>query len=288
MILRSNIHGRVLALRSFCSTPPSLSGHNKWSKIKEKKGINDVKKNAAYTKASREIMTAVRRKSGGSADPEQNSALAAILRRLKDIPKENIQNALEKAVKKRDQRGEAIVYEALAYNKVGLIIECATPNPTRTVANIRHILSEHNAHITPVRFMFNRIGSVKAIAKNDELALITLIDIAMDNGAEDVQENLSTDTEVEFQVRTGFFQVNIEMNIRNSLPATGIARPTHDCMSAPGVCQTLLASEIVFAPFETDNTVGEEDPDMATKISDLVRELEDDEDTKRVWTSWTA
>jgi transcriptional/translational regulatory protein YebC/TACO1 len=50
----------------------------------------------------------------------------------------------------------------------------------------------------------------------------------------------------------------------------------------------LLASEIVFAPFETDNTVGEEDPDMATKISDLVRELEDDEDTKRVWTSWTA
>ncbi|KAJ7686601.1 transcriptional regulator-domain-containing protein [Mycena olivaceomarginata] len=141
MILRSNIHGRVLALRSFCSTPPSLSGHNKWSKIKEKKGINDVKKNAAYIKASREIMTAVRL--GGSADPEQNSALAAILKRLKDIPKENIQNALEKAVKRRDQRGEAIVYEALAYNKVGLIIECATPNPTRTVANIRHILSEH-------------------------------------------------------------------------------------------------------------------------------------------------
>jgi hypothetical protein len=60
---------------------------------------------------------------------------------------------------------------------------------------------------------------VKAIAKNDELALITLIDIAMDNGAEDVQENLSTDTEVEFQVRTGSFQVIIEMNIGNSLPA---------------------------------------------------------------------
>lgn len=79
---------------------------------------------------------------GGSADPEKNSALAAILRRLKDIPKENIQNALDKVLeafrhlllhkpivsyssqanRKRDQRGENIVYEALAYNKVGLIM----------------------------------------------------------------------------------------------------------------------------------------------------------------------
>lgn len=67
-----------------------------------------------------------------------------------------------------------------------------------------------SAHITPVRFMFNRIGTVKAIARNDELALINLIDIAMDNGAEDVQENISTDTEVEFQVWTGFSELSLK------------------------------------------------------------------------------
>jgi transcriptional/translational regulatory protein YebC/TACO1 len=55
---------------------------------------------------------------------------------------------------------------------------------------------------------------------------------------------------------------------------------------APGVCQTLLGSEIIFAPVDTDSSVGEEDPDMATKITDLVREIEDNEDTKRVWSSW--
>jgi transcriptional/translational regulatory protein YebC/TACO1 len=109
-----------------------------------------------YNKATRDIISAVRRRvlsscshtypnyrtvGGGSADPEKNSALAAILRRLKDIPKENIQNALDKvvealgpfyftsplspahqAIRKRDQRGENIVYEVLAYNKVGLIM----------------------------------------------------------------------------------------------------------------------------------------------------------------------
>ncbi|CAK5279599.1 unnamed protein product, partial [Mycena citricolor] len=58
---------------------------------------------------------------GGSTDPDRNSALAAILRRLKDIPKDNIQNALERARKKRDQSGDDIVYEAMAFNSVGLI-----------------------------------------------------------------------------------------------------------------------------------------------------------------------
>ncbi|KAF7338466.1 hypothetical protein MVEN_02072600 [Mycena venus] len=238
-----------VAARAFSSSRSALAGHNKWSKIKEKKGINDVKKNAAYTKASREIMTAVRL--GGSADPEKNSALAAILRRLKDIPKENIQNALDKAIRKRDQRGEDIVYEALAYNKVALMI----------------------ARIAPVRFMFDRVGSVKAIAKKepDELALLNLIDIAMDNGAEDVKEILSTDTEVEFQF---------------TCPPESLGQLT-TALSTPGVCEALLASEVIFAPIDADSTVGKEDPDMANKIADLVREIEDDEDTKRVWTSWT-
>ncbi|KAJ7273507.1 transcriptional regulator-domain-containing protein [Mycena haematopus] len=218
-MLRSTTAIRLVAssLCSFSSAHPTLSGHNKWSKIKEKKGINDTKKSAAYTKASREIMTAVRL--GGSADPETNSALAAILRRLKDIPKENIQNALDKAIKKRDQCGEDVVYQALAYGKVGLMIECTTDNRARTTGNIRHILSEHEAHIAAVGFMFRRIGSVKVIAKKepDELALIKIIDIAMENGAEDITEHFWTDMEVELQVgQVALFQYQNDRE--NSLP----------------------------------------------------------------------
>ncbi|KAJ7046569.1 transcriptional regulator TACO1-like protein, partial [Mycena alexandri] len=247
---------------------------SKWSKIKEKKGKtgkNDLKKNLAYTKVSRDILGAVRL--GGSADPEQNTALAAILRRLKDVPKDLIQNALERANKKREQRGDDVVYEALAYNKVGLIIECNTDNPTRTVSNIRAILTEHDSRITPVRFMFNRLGSVKAsvsTAREDhEQALQTMIETAIFNGADDLEESLTTETEVEMKF---------------TCPPEALDELTQ-AMAAPGG-HHLLASEIIFAPVDPDSTVGEEDPGMATKIADLVREIEDNEDTKRVWSSW--
>ncbi|KAJ7694156.1 YebC-like protein [Mycena rosella] len=271
-MLRSNVHF-TFARRSFCSTRPSLSGHNKWSKIKDKKAINDGKKNLAYTRASRDIQIAVRL--GGSADPEKNSTLAAVLRRLKDVPKENIQNALEKASRRRDQRGDDVMYEALAYNTVGLIIECTTDNPTRTFADIRHILNEHSTRLAPVRFMFDRKGSVKVLMskqhENHEARLEALIEIALNNGAEDLDESSSTDAEVEMQFTCA----------PESLGQLTAA------LTAPGVCETLLASETVFTPVDTDNAACEEDPDMAAKITDLVKEIEENDDTKRVWLSWS-
>ncbi|KAJ7738472.1 YebC-like protein [Mycena maculata] len=265
-----------ISRRAFCSTRLNLSGHNKWSKIREKKGINDVKKNVAISKATRDIMTAVRL--GGSADPEKNSTLAAVLRRLKDIPKENIENALEKALKRRDQRGEDIVYEALAYNTVGLIMqvaECTTDNPTRTFAHIRQILNEHSTRIAPVRFMFDRKGTVKVLASKEredhESHLEALISTALYNGAEDLEELSSTNKEVEMQ----FTSTPEELG---KLTAA---------LTAPGLCQTLLASEIIFTPVDTESTISD-DPDLPTKITDLVREIEENEDTKRVWTSLVA
>ncbi|KAF8212450.1 YebC-like protein [Mycena galopus ATCC 62051] len=257
-----------VAWRSFSSTQSALSGHNKWSKIKEKKGINDNKKNAAYTKATREIMTAVRL--GGSADPEMNSSLAAVLRRLKDVPKENIQKALDRAVKKRDQRGEDVVYEALACGgKVGLIIECTTDNPNRTIGNIRHILSAHDARIAPVRFMFHRLGLVKVVTTQDNpLALEKLIETAIENGAE-TTEQFPTDTEMEFRVSKFTCLPEFLGELTTALSTSGA-----------GV--TLLASELIFAPIAGE---GKRDEEEAAKFSDLVREIEDGEDTKHVWTS---
>ncbi|KAJ6546475.1 DUF28-domain-containing protein [Mycena vulgaris] len=247
--------------------------YGKWSKIKDKKGANDLKKNAAYTKASRDITLAVRL--GGSADPEKNSTLAAVLRRLKDVPKENIQNALERAIRRRDQHGEDVTYEALAYNTVGLIIECTTDNPTRTFADIRHILTEHSARFAPVRFMFDRQGSVKVLVSKEhedhEARLEALIETALNNGAEDLDEISSTETEVEMQFTCA------PESLGNLTAA----------VTAPSVCETLLASETVFIPVDTDSTVHEQDPEMAARITDLVKDIEENEDTKRVWSSWS-
>ncbi|KAJ7098118.1 DUF28-domain-containing protein [Mycena belliarum] len=272
MLRSPNIHIVAFSRRSFCSSQLVLSGHNKWSKIKEKKGVNDAKKNLAYTKASRDIITAVRL--GGSADPDKNSTLAAVLRRLKDVPKENIQNALDKAARRRDQRGEDVIYEALAFNTVGLVIECTTDNGTRTFAKIREILNNHGARLAPVRFMFDRKGVVKVLSSKEhddhEARLEALIETALNNGAEDLDELGSSDTEVEMQFTCA----------PESLGQLTAA------LTEPGVCDTLLASENIFSPIDIDDAAPE-DPEMEAKISQLVKEIEENEDTKRVWLSWS-
>jgi len=108
--------------RSFFTQHPNQSGHNKWSKIKDKKGANDAQKSALYTRVNREIAIAVR--TGGSVDPEKNIQLATTLKKAKEqgVPKDNIEKALANCVKSKDLTGERLVYEALAYKSVGLVM----------------------------------------------------------------------------------------------------------------------------------------------------------------------
>ncbi|KAF7304725.1 hypothetical protein MKEN_01186600 [Mycena kentingensis (nom. inval.)] len=253
--------------RAFTSTAYVFGRHHK---VQAGKSANDSKKNEAITRATREIMTAVRI-GGGSPDPEKNSALAAVLRRLKDIPKDNIAGALEKAAKRRELNGENVVYEAMAYGHVGLIIECTTANPTRTAAKVREILSDHGCRLAPVRFMFDRVGLVTVLMnKNDELALSELVDYASDNGAEDWTEDLyDTEVQVQFKCRP-----------------ESLGQLTSALETSPGICRAMLGSEVVFMPVGVDNAAVEADAELAGRVMDLVREIEDNEDTRRVWTTW--
>nr|GAT61223.1 predicted protein [Mycena chlorophos] len=259
--------------RGFFIAAPLFAGHSKWKKIKERKGVADVKKNAAITRAQREILTAVRL--AGSADPEMNAALAAVLRRLKDIPKDNIKAALALAISKtgKSAGGENVVYEALALNTVGLIIECSTDNPTRTAAKIREILSTYNSRLTPVGFMFDRVGSVTVIIDktDDELGLISLIDYATDNGAEDYSEQ---DAESEIQ---------IQFTCR---PET-LGKLTSALENSSGLCRAVLGSELVFVPTGVDHWDVNEDEELVENLVDLQQELDENEDVRRVWSTWT-
>ncbi|KAG7452720.1 YebC-like protein [Guyanagaster necrorhizus] len=113
---------RVVPCRRFSASKVSLAGHNKWSKIKRKKGVNDASKSATISRAQRDILVAVR--TGGSTDPEKNLTLAVTLRRLKelDVPKDNIERTLARASRGKDKGGDAITYEALAFGSVGVIM----------------------------------------------------------------------------------------------------------------------------------------------------------------------
>ncbi len=120
-----------------------MSGHNKWSQIKRKKGINDSAKGKIYTKISKQIIQAV--KQNGSDDPESNFALKMAISsaREADMPMDNVKSAILKASDKSQKNTlESIVYEAYSYGNSSLLIECLTDNRNRTVANIREIIEK--------------------------------------------------------------------------------------------------------------------------------------------------
>lgn len=139
-----------------------------------------------FTKIGREITMAV--KSGG-ADPNGNSRLRAAIQngRAQNMPKEKIDNAIKKAVSKDESSFEETVYEAYAPFGVALMIECATDNPTRTVANLRMYLSRNNGSLGTtgsVGFLFERKAFFKLEDKGIDADELTLE--AIDFGAEEV------------------------------------------------------------------------------------------------------
>lgn len=126
-----------------------MSGHNKWSQIKHKKGITDAKKSKIFSKLVKFIAVEAKL-SGGKDSPGLRSAIEKA--KKVNMPSENI----ERAIKKASEPGEhmdAITYEAYGPGGVGIIIETLTESRNRTAQEIKHILSKHG-------FALGGIGSV--------------------------------------------------------------------------------------------------------------------------------
>jgi YebC/PmpR family DNA-binding regulatory protein len=152
-----------------------------------------------FTRIGREISIAVKQ---NGPDPDNNPRLRAAIQNAKgaNMPKDRVNAAIKKASSRDEKDFLEATYEAYAPHGIALMIECTTDNPTRTVANVRHILSKHNCTLGAagsVEFMFHRKGVFKIAAPNmnaDELELELI-----DHGAEDFAED-----EGEFYVYTSF------------------------------------------------------------------------------------
>ncbi len=119
-----------------------MSGHSKWSTIKRKKAATDAKRGAIFTRLAREIAVAARK---NGSDLEINFQLRLAVDRAKNanMPKNNIERAIKRGTGE-DKDGvafEDLNYEGYGPHGVALIIECATDNRNRTVADLRHILT---------------------------------------------------------------------------------------------------------------------------------------------------
>jgi YebC/PmpR family DNA-binding regulatory protein len=167
-----------------------VAGHNKWSKIKRKKGVNDQKRGALFTKLIREISVAAR---DGGGDPEYNARLRLAVDTAKSnsMPAENI----ERAIKKGTGELEGVSYEEATYEGYGpggvaLFIECLTDNTNRTVADVRHALGKFDGSLGTdgsVAWQFDRKGvlTIDASRYNED----SVFEAAIEAGAEDVTDD---------------------------------------------------------------------------------------------------
>ena len=163
-----------------------MSGHNKWSTIKRKKGAADAKRSKIISKIIKEIQIAVK---DGGPDPEGNPRLRLAITNAKgaSMPKDNITRAINKGKEKNAESFTETTYEGYLAHGIAIYIECTTDNLQRTVSNVRSIFNKYGGTLGTngsLNFLFERKG-VFSIPKGEldeeefELEMI-------DAGAEDI------------------------------------------------------------------------------------------------------
>jgi len=234
-----------------------MSGHNKWSTIKRKKEANDAKRSKMFTKIIKDITIAVRE---GGPDPDSNPRLRLAIANARGVnmPKDNIQRAINKATEKDFCNYVEIVYEGYAPHGVAIIVECATDNQQRTISNIRSYFNKHGGSLSTsgsLNFIFNQKGvfriSREKISNLDEFMLEVI-----DAGAEDVVDD--DDMVIIYTPRENFG------NMQKTLEKLNIEADSSKLERIP-------------------NTFVKVDKDQALKILKLIDLLEDDDDVQEVY-----
>lgn len=241
-----------------------MSGHNKWSTIKQKKGKNDAARAKVFTKIGRELIVAI--KEGGSADPSVNSKLKDCIAKAKaaNVPNDNIERIIKKASSDADATNyEAVTYEGYGPNGVAVIVEALTDNRNRTAGEIRHYFDKFGGNMGTsgcVSFMFSLKGII--VLDNEEGT------IDEDKAMEDILEAGGDD----FSFEDGCVEITTDPkeveNVANALRDMGYTVVSAEAEQVPSTYTTLT------------------DEDQIKKMGLLLETLEDNDDVQNVWHNW--
>ena len=164
-----------------------MSGHNKWSTIKRKKGAIDAKRGKIFTKIIKEIIIAAKE---GGPDPDSNSRLRLAIQNAKgaNMPKDNIERAIKKATGSEAENFIETSFEGHGPGGIAVFVECLTDNNNRTVATVRSAFNKHGGNLGTngsLSFLFERKGIFTI--KNEGFSLDDLELEVIDAGAEDIE-----------------------------------------------------------------------------------------------------
>lgn len=204
-------------------------------------------------------ITLAAKEGGGDVDTNAKLRAAVLNAKAHNLPKENIEAAIKRA-NGRDSNLSEISYEIKAQNGVMMIVDCASDNPTRSIANLKSYCNKHNAQIVPngsLEFMFNK-KAVFEIALNNELNMekieLDLIDFGLENiEIEDEKAILYADYKEFGNLSNGIKTLNLEL-LSSSL------------------------RQIPTSPIELNE-------EQTTELEKLLDKIEDDDDVQNVWTN---
>ncbi len=237
-----------------------MSGHSKWANIKRQKQAADLKRGNLFSKLSRAITVAVL-EGGKITDPEHNIKLRLAIERAKEanMPKENIQRAIERGIGKGDEALRELVIEAFGPAGIALLILVASDNINRTVSQIRQVLEHNGGKLgTPgsVTYQFNRCGLVIFL-----------------------KERVQEEAVFTFAEKIGAFDIDSDKDyFYVYFPFQNLGK-IKEAMTEGMVYQ---AAEIDFKP---NSSVAIADKDTAQKIISLINKLEELDDVQKVFSN---
>jgi len=241
-----------------------MSGHNKWSTIKQKKGKNDAARAKVFTKIGRELIVAI--KEGGSADPSVNSKLKDCIAKAKaaNVPNDNIERIIKKAANDNDSTNyEAVTYEGYGPSGVAVIVEALTDNRNRTAGEVRHYFDKFGGNMGTqgcVSFMFSQKGVLVIEREELEKDEDTVMSDALECGA--------SDFEADEDVFTIYTEPEDFGAVRDDLDKLGY---------------TFVSAELEMVPSTYTKL---EDEETATKMQKMLDMFEDNDDIQNVWHNW--
>jgi YebC/PmpR family DNA-binding regulatory protein len=166
-----------------------MAGHSKFKNIMHRKGAQDKKRSAVFSKLSREITVAAKM---GLPDPDMNARLraAVLAAKAQSMPKDNIQRSIDKASAGDAENYEEIRYEGFGPGGVSLIVEALTDNRNRTATNVRTAFSKNGGNLGAsgsVSHGFERMGLIEYAAAAGDAD--TVLEAAIEAGADDVESD---------------------------------------------------------------------------------------------------
>ncbi len=235
-----------------------MAGHSHWAGIKHKKGKADKQRSKIFSKLSKEITVAAKL---GDKDPAMNPRLRSAVQaaRSANMPKDNIERAIDKSIAMSGANFENLRYEGFGPNKIAVIVETLTDNKNRTASNVRTIFQKSGGSLGTkgsASHNFKQVGIIKIDKK--EILEEEILDLAIESGAEECVSHK------EFhEVQCTFSEIyNVKKNLENKIT-------------------NFISTEIVWVPM---NSV-EINKDNKDNVIDFLENLEDDDDVQNVYSN---